>query len=134
MHERVKAAAPDADAIVASANGRRRATEFIATNFEHIPAELIAHQIRGVASCDAIPLIEYAAREGYPLEAERIICPVRIVWGTDDKILTWPSAAARFRSDWLPHADWVELEGIGHCPQLDTPLETAELILGFTGR
>jgi pimeloyl-ACP methyl ester carboxylesterase len=134
MHERVKAAAPDADAIVASANGRRRATEFIATNFEHIPSELLAHQIRGAASCDAIPLIEYAVREGYPLEAERITCPMRIVWGTEDKILTWPSAAERFRSDRLPHADWVELEGIGHCPQLDTPLEAAELILGFTGR
>jgi pimeloyl-ACP methyl ester carboxylesterase len=31
------------------------------------------------------------------------------------------------------HADWVELDGIGHCPQLDAPLETAQLILGFTG-
>jgi hypothetical protein len=28
--------------------------------------------------------------------------------------------------------DWIELEGIGHCPQLDVPLETAELITGFT--
>ena len=35
-------------------------------------------------------------------------------------------------TEWLPHADWVELEGIGHCPQLDVPLETAQLILGFT--
>jgi len=26
----------------------------------------------------------------------------------------------------------VELDGIGHCPQLDAPLETAQLILGFT--
>lgn len=29
--------------------------------------------------------------------------------------------------------DWVR-DGIGHCPQLDAPLETAELILGFTSR
>lgn len=41
-------------------------------------------------------------------------------------------AAARFREDWLPGADWVELPGVGHCPQLDAPLEAAELILGFT--
>ena len=34
--------------------------------------------------------------------------------------------------DWLPHADWVELDGVGHCPQVDVPLETAQLILGFT--
>ena len=102
------------------------------TNFEHIPAALLAHQMRGVASCEGVPMIEYARREGYSLDAEKIACPVRIVWGTEDKLLPWPSAAARYRSDWLPHADWVELDGIGHCPQLDVPLEAAQLILGFT--
>ena len=132
MHDLVQAAAPHAEAIVASSEGRRRATEFITTNFEHLPPELIAHQIRGAASCEAVPLIEYASREGYSLDAQKITCPVRIVWGTDDKILAWPSAAARFRDEWLPDADWVELEGIGHCPQLDIPLETAQMILGFT--
>jgi len=50
-----------------------------------------------------------------------------------DRILRWPSAAVRYRTDWLPHADCIELDGIGHCPQLDVPLETAQLILGFTG-
>jgi pimeloyl-ACP methyl ester carboxylesterase len=133
MQELLKAAAPHAEAIVASADGRRRATEYIATNFEHIPAELLAHQMRGAATCDAVfALIDHATREGWSLDAEEITCPVRIVWGTDDRLLPWPAAAARFRNDWLPHADWVELEGIGHCPQLDIPLETAQLILGFT--
>ena len=55
-----------------------------------------------------------------------------MVWGTADKLLPWPAAAARFRHDWLPHADWVELDGVGHAPQLDVPLETAQLILDFT--
>jgi pimeloyl-ACP methyl ester carboxylesterase len=27
-----------------------------------------------------------------------------------------------------------ELDGIGHCPQLDVPLEAAQLIVGFTAR
>lgn len=133
MQDLLRAAAPHADAIVASVEGRRRATAFIATSFEHIPAELIAHLIRGAAACEAaLPLIEYAMCEGWKLDAEKITCPVRIVWGTEDRILSWPSAAARYRTDWLPHADWVELEGAGHCPQLDVPLETAQLILGFT--
>ena len=56
-----------------------------------------------------------------------------MVWGTADRLLPWPAAAARFRRDWLPHADWVELEGVGHCPQLDVPLEAAQLVLGVTG-
>jgi pimeloyl-ACP methyl ester carboxylesterase len=132
MQDQVKAVVEHADAIVSSAEGRRRATMFTTTNFEHIPAELLAHQIRGVAACEVRPMVELARREGYSLDAESIDCPVRFVWGTEDRLLAWPSSAARFRSDLLPNADWVELDGIGHCPQLDVPLETAELILGFT--
>jgi pimeloyl-ACP methyl ester carboxylesterase len=131
MQDLLKNAAPHADAIAATIEGRRRATEYITTNFEHIPPELIAHQIRGAAQCEAaLPMIDYARRAGYPLDTARIECPVRIVWGTEDRLLPWPAAAARYR-DSLGHADWVELEGVGHCPQLDVPLETAQLILGF---
>jgi pimeloyl-ACP methyl ester carboxylesterase len=126
--------APHADAIVASPAGRRRATRFLTVNYEHIPPVLLAHQLRGVAAAAGAPaLIEQALDTGWSLDAERISCPVRIVWGTEDRLLPWPSAAARYRREWLPHADWVELEGVGHCPQLDIPLETAQLILGFTG-
>jgi pimeloyl-ACP methyl ester carboxylesterase len=132
MHELVQGAAPRADEIAASERGRRRATEYIATDFEHIPPDLIAHQIRGAAACDMAPLLDYQVHAGWNLDAERIACPVRIVWGTADRILPWPAAAERFRNEWLPHADWIELEGVGHCPQLDVPLQTAELILGFT--
>jgi pimeloyl-ACP methyl ester carboxylesterase len=133
MHEQLQAAVPFVDAIVATVAGRRGATQFVTTNFEHIPAELLAHQMVGAASCPAFgPLLDYAGHADWTLEAEKIDCPVRIVWGTEDRILPWPSAAGRYRDDWLPKADWVELEGIGHCPQLDVPLETAQLILGFT--
>jgi pimeloyl-ACP methyl ester carboxylesterase len=133
QREAMQAAAPLAEELVSTPEGRRQATLSFATNFEHIPAELLAHEIRGVAGCDgALRMIEHALAEGYALDAESITCPVRIVWGTGDTVLPWPSAAARFRSDWLPHADWIELDGIGHCPQLDVPLETAQLILGFT--
>jgi pimeloyl-ACP methyl ester carboxylesterase len=134
LHDELRAAAPYADAIVATPEGRRRVTRLIATNFEHIPPELLAHQIAGAAFCDAVPLIEYAIDADWRLAAEKITCPVRVVWGTEDKLLPWPSAAARYLGDWLPHADWIELEGIGHCPQLDVPLETAQLIVGFTAR
>jgi pimeloyl-ACP methyl ester carboxylesterase len=133
MHEQLKAAAPHAPAILASAEGRRRATQYTTTRFEHIPAALLAHQMLGGAACRAAPpLIDNAAREGWSIDPERITCPVRIVWGTADRLLPWPSAAARYRSEWLPHADWVVLDDVGHCPQLDVPLETAQLILDFT--
>jgi pimeloyl-ACP methyl ester carboxylesterase len=133
LQEAVKMAAPQADVIAASPEGRRAATEYVAVNFEHIPAELIAHQIRGVAACDGLSaLLAYATEHGWALDPEAVTCPVRIVWGTEDRILPWPATASRFRREWTPAADWVELDGIGHCPQLDVPVQTAQLILGFT--
>jgi pimeloyl-ACP methyl ester carboxylesterase len=132
LQAQVKAAAPRGEEFVATPYGRRRATQLITTNYQHIPAELLAHQMLGIASCRAAaPLIANALSEGWTLDAERITCPVRIVWGTADKLLPWPQAAARYRTE-LPHADWVILDGIGHCPQLDVPVEAAQLILGFT--
>jgi pimeloyl-ACP methyl ester carboxylesterase len=133
MRGLARSAAPHADAIVSTPQGRRQATEFTAVRYEHIPADLLAHQIRGVAACAAVePMVETALREGWTLDAARIDCPVRVIWGTEDRLLPWPGAAERHRTAWLPRADWVELEDVGHCPQLDVPLETAHLILGVT--
>jgi hypothetical protein len=85
--QQMQASAPYADAIVASPEGRRQATGSFATNYEHIPPELIAHRMHGVAGCvGATPMIELALREGYALEAENVTCPVRIVWGTADEL------------------------------------------------
>jgi pimeloyl-ACP methyl ester carboxylesterase len=132
LQAQMKAAAPQAESLVATPQGRRRATRLITTNFEHIPPDLVTHQMLGIASCrGAGPLIENALREGWALDAQRITCPVRIVWGSADKLLPWPRAAARYRTE-LPQADWVLLDGIGHSPQLDVPLEAAQLILEFT--
>ena len=134
MQRLLRDAAPHAEAIVATPEGRRRATLMTAERFEHLPAELLAHQIRGAAGCTAaVALVEHAREHGWHVDAEAIVCPVRVVWGTEDKLLRWPDAAARYRAQ-LPQAEWVELDGVGHCPQLDVPLETAELILGFTAR
>ena len=133
MVDQLRRLAPHAEAILASPEGRRRATRHTVENFAHIPVKLLAHQLRGAAGCAAAhALIDHALQLGWRLDAERVACPVRIVWGTRDRLLPWPSAAARYRTDWLPHADWVELDGVGHCPRLDVPLEAAELILGFT--
>jgi len=133
MQAQVRGAIAHVEALVATPQGRRLATRFITTNFGHLPPELLVHQALGVVGCRGLgPMVDFATREGYDLDAAAIDCPVRIVWGTEDRLLPWPSAAARFRTDWLPHADWVELDGVGHCPQLDVPTETAHLITGFT--
>lgn len=133
MREQAIAAAPRVDEVLATDAGRRRATQLTTRRYSHIPTELLAAQALGVARCTGLPaLTAHAEAHGWSLHAEAIDCPVRVVWGTEDRLLPWPSAAARHRTDWLPHADWVVLDDVGHCPQLDVPLETAQLILGFT--
>ena len=135
LREGLTAAAPQLDAMLASPEGRRLATSQTVVNFEHIPVELLGHQARGMIGCEgANELMQSALVDGFPLDAERIECPVRIVWGTEDQILPWPAAAVRYRDEWLPNADWVVLDGVGHMPQLDVPRETEQLILGFTAR
>jgi pimeloyl-ACP methyl ester carboxylesterase len=128
----LQSAGAHADSIVATDEGRRRATLMATVRYEHIPPELLAHQIRGAAQCTgAGPLIEHGITQAWDLDAAAIDCPLRIIWGTEDKLLPWPRAAERYRSG-LPQADWTVLDDVGHCPQLDVPLETSELILGFT--
>jgi pimeloyl-ACP methyl ester carboxylesterase len=133
MRESLKTRDSSALPLPISRESRRLATRLLTTNFEHIPAQLLADQASAAASCPAADrLIDHALRHGWSLNAERISCPVRILWGTADRLLPWPRAAARYLHEWLPHADWVMLDDVGHCPQLDIPLETAHLILGFT--
>ena len=33
----------------------------------------------------------------------------------------------------VPTADWVELDGVGHAPQLEVPVEAAQMIVGSAG-
>jgi pimeloyl-ACP methyl ester carboxylesterase len=127
----VRAAAPRAHLIASTAEGRAAASVTYASTADHLTADLVAHLIRGGAACDSEPLVAFAEREGWQFDPERITCPVRLVWGTDDKLLALPAAAARFRTE-LPQAEWIEIDGAGHCPQLDHPVETAELIAGFS--
>jgi pimeloyl-ACP methyl ester carboxylesterase len=117
--------------VAATAVGRRRALRYMTRRWEHVPAPLVAAQLRAAAATNVDPVIAHALEHGWPLEPERVACPVRFVWGTADALLPWPSAAARYRQ-WFPQADWVVLDDVGHAPQLDVPLETAELIRGFS--
>jgi pimeloyl-ACP methyl ester carboxylesterase len=133
MQQQARAALPHLDRLVATPEGRRRATELICEHGDELPAALVAHLLLGVAACSGVDrLTEAALTLPWELEAAAIECPVRIVWGLRDRVLRWPGAAVRYREEWLPNADWVELDGVGHCPQLDVPAVAADLIAGFT--
>jgi pimeloyl-ACP methyl ester carboxylesterase len=133
VHAQLVAAAPTVDTLVATPEGRRRATELVTERSEHLPPELVAHLAVGGARADAANLLATARQAEWSLDPDRVDVPVRIVWGTADRLLPWPEAAARWREG-LPRAEWVVLDGVGHAVQLDVPLEAAELILGVTAR
>lgn len=119
--------------VAATPFGRRMATRTITSHAGHFSAELLRHQIRGAHGCTvAQQLLDHASSVEWEIDAAQITCPIRIVWGTDDRMLRWPGAATRFREEWLPDADWITLDGIGHCPQLDDPETVSQLILDWT--
>jgi pimeloyl-ACP methyl ester carboxylesterase len=112
--EAFRALAPHVDAVVATAEGRRRAASALGTRFDHIPPALVAHVINATASARgrSRSSTPRCARAITSTRADHVPGAARL--GTEDALLPWPSSAARYRPDWLPHADWVELDGVGH--------------------
>jgi pimeloyl-ACP methyl ester carboxylesterase len=95
-----------------------------------VPPHMLFHLATAFRACDRLPLIANAREHGWPLDTAKVRCPVRVLWGLEDRLLPWPQAAERYRRSL--DAEWIELDGVGHAPQLDIPLETAQLIVGFT--
>lgn len=60
-------------------------------------------------------------------------CPIRLVWGAEDRLLPIAGYSQRWRR-MLPSASWVELAGAGHVPMFDAPRAVAESILQVTTR
>lgn len=131
MQPMVVAAAGNVDEVVASPEGRAAALQFLTESPEVVSPGLTRKIVLGAAACtEAVALAEMGRTADWTFDLEAIDCPVRIVWGTADRILGWPGAAARYREG-LPDADWVVLDGVGHCPMLDVPERTVELIAEF---
>jgi pimeloyl-ACP methyl ester carboxylesterase len=64
-----------------------------------------------------------------PSELASIACPVRLVWGTRDRMV--PHSGAAVLAGALADTEVVLLDGVGHCPQLEVPGRLAELLLDF---
>ena len=64
-----------------------------------------------------------------PFEFERIKCPVLLVWGTRDRMVSHSGAEVLTAA--LPKTRVELLEGIGHCPQIEVPDRVLELLLEF---
>jgi pimeloyl-ACP methyl ester carboxylesterase len=66
-----------------------------------------------------------------PFALERVGCPVLLVWGDRDRMVT--HQGARRVVEALPDTTYELLEGVGHCPQVEAAGRVADLLLGFGG-
>jgi len=57
--------------------------------------------------------------------------PVRILYGTEDRLVRWPSHYQRMKK-LLPDVEYLPLEGLGHLPMWDDPQLVARRVLEVT--
>jgi pimeloyl-ACP methyl ester carboxylesterase len=83
--------------------------------------------IRGAASCE---IFHETLARGAELFGEigPIDARVRILYGTRDQVVRWPSCYPRLRR-LLPQAEFVALDGMGHLAMWDDPPAVARRIL-----
>jgi pimeloyl-ACP methyl ester carboxylesterase len=124
---------PHAARLVRRRRFRAVALRSVAMHPAAVPAGLAVEMTEAAGDCTiSRPLLAHLATAGFG-ELGAIDSPVQIVWGTRDRILRWPVYAARFRR-MIPHAQWTELAGLGHCPMLDDAQLTSATILALARR
>jgi pimeloyl-ACP methyl ester carboxylesterase len=84
--------------------------------------------------CDAFDgVLDALSREPPPQPFDAHPFPIRLVWGTRDRLLPIRGYSELWRRV-LPRAEWVELEGAGHVPMYDDPDAVVRAILDVTTR
>ena len=64
-----------------------------------------------------------------PFALERVRCPVLLVWGDRDRMVT--HHGARRVTEALPETTYELIEGCGHCPQIEATDRLTRLLLEF---
>jgi pimeloyl-ACP methyl ester carboxylesterase len=99
---------------------------------DRVPARAALDMLQGAAGCGVVlEGIAMARQESAWSDLGAIDCPVRIAYGTRDRLIRWPSHYERLLRI-LPDAEYVALEGLGHLPMWDDPPQVARRILEVT--
>jgi pimeloyl-ACP methyl ester carboxylesterase len=123
---------PLAPVLARFAASRRIALSEIVAHPERLTPAEAKMIIQASWRCDAFDgALDALEREPAPEPIHASPCPMRLVWGTGDRLLPMKAYSARWRK-MLPEADWVEIEGAGHVPMFDEPDAVARAILDVT--
>jgi pimeloyl-ACP methyl ester carboxylesterase len=132
-HRMLKLLGPRGAQLMRRRRFRAFALKEIAVHPADLPAALAVEMTEASAACPIyLPAVEYLTSTGFGELAE-IDAPVQIAWGTKDRLLPWPGYAERFHR-LVPEAQWVPLDGLGHCPMLDDAALTSTTILELSQR
>ena len=133
-HRLLQFAGPRAEALTKRPRLRKLVLRDIASYPERIPPRAAAEMVRSSYECPAyLELLEALIEGGPATDLSGIDVPVRLAWGTRDRILPLEDFSPRLLR-LVPSAELVRLEGLGHCPQSDDPPGVARTILEVTAR
>ncbi len=111
-----------------------------------VAPEVIARHVEVAVQRAAFPTIEadfaaamrsvvrtvgYPHGRAYARRIRSVTCPVLLIHGTADRLVPIGAARAAVRAN--PAWSLREFGGVGHVPQLETPRDTADAVLGWLG-
>ena len=109
------------------------ASDLGARIFARVPraaARLLGREIARLLSAPpVVHLVATLRAEDFLSEEElaRVECPAVLIWGESDRFI--PPGCRDFFLEKLPHVRHEPLPDCGHCPQLECPRRTAEILL-----
>ena len=134
-HKALRFAAPRADFLAGRPGLRKIALRDTLAHPERMTPRAAAETIRGAAQCEVyLPLMEAIERDGPPTDFRGVDVPVRVAWGTEDRVLPYPRYWEPLKRILPPHTELVELAGLGHVPMWDDPDLVARTVLEVTAR
>jgi pimeloyl-ACP methyl ester carboxylesterase len=111
---------------------RRLGLRHVVARPDRLTARQAAFLMHAPYRCDAFhDVLQRLPHEPDPPRVDASAGPLRVVWGSEDRLLPLRGYSERWRR-LLPTAEWVVLEGAGHVPMYDDPARVAELILEVT--
>jgi pimeloyl-ACP methyl ester carboxylesterase len=123
---------PMLSTIARNPRARRIALRDLVAHPERVSAQAAAAMFAGAAGCSVTQdALELAGTEGAFDDLGPIDVPIRILYGTRDRIVRWPSHYGRMKRI-LPDVDYIALEDMGHLPMWDDPDTLTRQILEVT--